>query len=97
MAENFKGANVNSEKETIQPTDEIEQREDRRILEQPPTAENPELDEIKIEFYKALKEFEGTDPNMRCQIHKQMCSRKLATIITTVNQEILPEIRHQFP
>jgi len=44
-----------------------------------------------MEFYKAVKEFEGTDPAMRYQIPKQKCSRKLATIITTVNQEILPE------
>ena len=28
---------------------------------------------------------------MQYQILKQKCSRKLATIITTVNQEILPE------
>jgi hypothetical protein len=60
-------------------------------LENPQTAENPELDKIKIEFYKALKKFEGTDPTIRYQIPKQKCSRKLATIITTKNQEILPE------
>jgi len=40
---------------------------------------------------KALKEFGETDPTMRYQIPKQKCSRKLATIITTVNQEILPD------
>jgi hypothetical protein len=89
VAETLKEANVNSEKETTQPTDKIEQKEDSRRLEHPPTAENPELDKIKIEFYKVLKEFEGTDPTMRYQIPKQKCSQKLATIITTVNQDIL--------
>jgi copper(I)-binding protein len=53
--------------------------------------ENPELEKIKIEFHKALKEFEGTDPAIRLQMPKQKCSRKLATIITATNQEILPE------
>ena len=91
MAEKFKEANVNSQKETTQPTDETEQNEDSQILEHPPTAENPELDKIKIEFYKAQKEFERTDPTVRYQIPKQMCSWKLATIITTVNREILPD------
>jgi len=91
VAETFKEADVNSEKETTQPIDEIEQKEDSRRLEHPPIAENPELDKIKIEFYKTLKEFEGTDPTMRYQIPKQTCSRKLATIITTVNQEMLPD------
>jgi hypothetical protein len=57
-------------------------------LKSPHTVENLELDKIKIEFYKALKEFEGTDPTIRHQIPKQKCSRKLATIITA---EILPE------
>jgi len=46
---------------------------------------------MKIEFYKAQNEFEGRDPTIRYQIPKQKCSRKLATIITTVNQEILPD------
>ena len=91
VAENFKAANVNSQKETTQPTDETEQKEGSQRLEHPPTAENPELDKIKIEFYKAQKEFERTDPTMRYQIPKQKCSRKLATIITTVNREILPD------
>jgi len=91
VAENFKEANVNSEEETTQPTDENEQKEDSRWLEHPPAAEHPELDKINIEFHKALKEIEGTDPTMQYQIPKQKCSRKLATIITTVNQEILPE------
>jgi hypothetical protein len=36
-----------------------------------------------------LKEFEGTGPIMRYQIPKQKYSRKLATIITSVNQNIL--------
>jgi hypothetical protein len=31
-------------------------------LESPQTVENLELDKIKIEFYKKLKESEGTDP-----------------------------------
>jgi len=44
-----------------------------------------------MEFYKALKEFEGTDPTVRYQIPKQKCSRKLATIITTRNKEIFSE------
>ena len=57
-------------------------------MKSPQTVENLELDKIKIEFYKALKEFEGTDPTIRHQIPKQKCSRKLATIITA---EILPE------
>jgi len=91
VPETLKEANVNSEKETTQPTDEIEQKEDSRRIEHPLTAENPELDKIKIEFYKALKEFEGTDPTMLYQIPKQKCSLKLATNITTVNQEILPD------
>jgi hypothetical protein len=47
------------------------------------------VDKIKIEFYKTLKEFEGTDPTTRYKIPKQKCSRKLASIITTVNQEYL--------
>jgi hypothetical protein len=47
--------------------------------------ENLQLDKIKIEFHKALKEFEGTDPAIRLQIPKQKCSRKLATIITAIN------------
>jgi hypothetical protein len=53
--------------------------------------ENPQLDKIKIEFHKALKEFEGTDQAIRLQMPKQKCSRKLATIITAINQEVLPE------
>jgi len=91
VAETFKEVNVNAEKETTEPTDENEQYEDSRRLEHPPTAENPELDKIKMEFYKALKEFEGTDSTIRYQIPKQKCSQKLATIITTINQEILLE------
>ena len=88
MAETFKETNVNSEEETTKPTDE---NRESRSLGNTQTAENPELDKIKIEFYKAVKEFEGKDPTIRYQIPKQKCSRKLATIITTVNQEILPE------
>jgi len=72
VAETFKEANVNSEKETTKPTDEVEQKEDSRRLEHTMSAENPELDKIKLELYKALKEFEGTDPTMRYQIPKQV-------------------------
>jgi len=95
VAETFKEANLNAKDETTQPTDENEQKEDRRSVDYPPAAENPELDKIKTEFYKALKEFEGTDPTIRYQIPKQKCSRKQATIITTVNQEILPKYLKQ--
>ena len=91
VAETFKVTNVNTEKETTQPIDENEQKEEGRSLENPQTTENPELNKIKTEFYKALKESEGTDPTIRYQIPKQKCSRKLATIITTINQEILLE------
>ena len=62
-----------------------------RSLEQPPTVENPELDKEKIEFYKALKELEGTDRTVKYQVPKQKSSRKVSTIITTVNQEIYVE------
>jgi hypothetical protein len=91
VAETFKVTNVNTEEETTQPIDKNEQKEESQSLENPQTAENPELDKIKTEFYKVLKKFEGTDPTIRYQITKQKCSRKLATIITTINQEILPE------
>jgi hypothetical protein len=91
VAETLKATNINTEEEITQPSDENEQKEESRRLDNAQTAENPELDRIKIEFYKALKEFEGTDPTIRYQIPKQKCSRKLATIITTINQEILPE------
>ena len=46
---------------------------------------------MKIEFHKALKELEGTDPTIRYQTPKQKCPRKIATSITTINPEILPE------
>jgi hypothetical protein len=62
VAKTFKVTNVNTEEETTQPIDENEQKEESRSLENPQTAENPELDKIKTEFYKALKESEGTDP-----------------------------------
>jgi len=88
VAETLKETNENTEEGTTQPTDE---NRESRSLENTQTAENPELDKIKIEFHKELKEFEGTDPKIRFQIPKQKCSRKLATVITTVNQEILPE------
>jgi hypothetical protein len=64
VAEAFKEANVNAEEETTQPTDENKQYKDSGRLEHQLTAENPELDKIKIEFYKALKEFEGKDPTI---------------------------------
>jgi hypothetical protein len=67
------------------------EQKEKQSLESRQTVENPELDKIKIEFHKALKEFEGTDPAIRLQIPTQKCSRKLATIITAINQEILPE------
>jgi hypothetical protein len=82
--------NINTDEETTQPIGENEQKE-RQSLESRQTVENPEVDKIKIEFHKALREFEGTDPAIRLQIPKQKCSRKLATIITAMNQEILPE------
>jgi len=85
-AENFKEANVNSEEETTQPTDENQQKENSRRLEHPLTAENPVLEKTKAEFYKTLKEFEGTGPIMRYQIPKPRCSQKLATMITTVKR-----------
>ena len=70
VAVTFKETNGNAEGETAQPTDEKEQREESRNLENPQIAENLELDKVKIEFYKALKEFEGTYPKIRCQIPK---------------------------
>jgi len=79
---------VNTDEETTQPTDA---NRESRSLENPQTAVNPELDKIKIEFYKALKESEGTDPTIRYQIPKRKCPKKLVTIITTVNKEILSE------
>jgi hypothetical protein len=82
--------NINTDEETAKPLSENEQKEEQS-LETRQTEENPELDKIKIEFHKALKEFEGTDPAIRLQTPKQKCSRKLATIITAINQEILPE------
>jgi hypothetical protein len=91
LAETFKVTNLNTEEDTTQPIDENEQKEENQSLKSPQTAENPELDTLKTEFYKALKEFEGTDPTIRHHIPKQKCSRKLTTIITTINQEILPE------
>jgi len=88
VAETFKETNVNTQEEITQSTDN---KEESRSLESPLTVENLEMDKIKVEFYKALKESEGTDPTTQYQIPKQKCSRKLATIITAVNQEIFPE------
>jgi hypothetical protein len=82
--------NINTDKETTQPFSKNGEKE-KQNLESRQTVENPELDKIKMEFHKALKEFEGTDPAIRLQIPKQKCSRKLATIITATNQEILLE------
>jgi hypothetical protein len=59
VAETFKETNVNTEKEITQYTDN---KKESRSLECPQKVENPELDKIKIEFYKALKEFEETNP-----------------------------------
>jgi hypothetical protein len=92
----LQATNRDTQKEVTQPINENEQKEEEnQSLENPKensqTAETPELDKIKIEFHEALKEFEGTDPTLRYQIPKQKCSRKLSTIITTINQEILPE------
>jgi hypothetical protein len=81
--------NINTDEETTQSMSENEQKE-RQSLESRQTVENPELDKIKIEFHKALKQFEGRGPAIRLQIPKQKCSRKLAIIITAINQEILP-------
>jgi hypothetical protein len=86
VAETFKVTNVNTVEETIQPIDENERTEESRSLKNPQTTENPELDKLKTEFYKALKEFEGLDRTIRYQIPKQKCSRKLATIITSRNK-----------
>jgi hypothetical protein len=52
--------NINTDTETTQPISENEQKE-MQSLEGRQTVENPELDKIKIEFHKALKESEGTD------------------------------------
>ena len=94
MANTLKATNGDIEEEVTQSIKENERKEENRSLENPQensqTAENPELDKTKIEFHKALKEFEGTDPTIRYQIPKLKCSRKLATIITTINQEIFP-------
>jgi hypothetical protein len=82
VAETLKETNVNTEKKITQ---SIDRKEESRSLESAWTVENPELDKIKVEFYKALKESEGSDLTTRYQIRKQKCSRKLATIITAVN------------
>jgi len=74
VTETFKEANVKAEEKQHNLPTKIKKKEDSRRLEHPPTAESPELDKIKIEFYKALKEFEGTDPIIPCQIPKQECS-----------------------
>jgi hypothetical protein len=71
--------NINTGEETTQPISENKQKE-KQSLESRQTVENPELNKIKIEFHKALKDFEGRDPVTGLQIPKQKCSRKLATI-----------------
>jgi hypothetical protein len=60
VAETFKETNVNTEGEITQ---SIDDKEESQSLECPQNVENLELDKIKIEFYKELKKFEGTDPN----------------------------------
>jgi hypothetical protein len=59
VAKTFKERNVNTEEEITQ---SIDDKEESRNLESPQNAENLEVDKIKTEFYKALKEFEGTNP-----------------------------------
>jgi hypothetical protein len=71
VAETFKETNVNTEEGATQPTDETEHKEESCSLEKPQTVENPQLDKIRTEFYKALKEIEATDPSTRYQIPKQ--------------------------
>ena len=84
MAENFKETNENTEEGATQPTDE--KRESRSL-----DCRKPRPRQNKNRILQDTKKFEGTYPTIRYQIPKQKCSRKLATIITTVNQEILPE------
>jgi len=80
VAENIKEANVIAEEETTQPIDENEQKEDSRSLEHQLTAENPELDKIKIEFYKTLKEIEGSK---NCVISRQTRSKQCSHYANT--------------
>jgi len=47
VVENFMERSINTEEEATQPTDENEQKENSRRLEQPPTVDNPELDKVK--------------------------------------------------
>jgi hypothetical protein len=55
VAEIFMEKNVNTEEETTQPTDENEQKEDSRRLEQPPTVDNTELDKLKNRILQGTK------------------------------------------
>jgi hypothetical protein len=72
VAKTFKATNVNMEEEITQSIDENEQKEESQSLENTQTAENQELDKIKTEFYKALKEFERRDPTIRYQVLKNV-------------------------
>ena len=75
VAEIVKKANVIAEEETTQPIDKNEQKEDSRSLEHQFTAQNTELDKVKIEFYKALKEFEGPENGVITrQTRSKQCS-----------------------
>jgi hypothetical protein len=91
VAETLKATHVDTGEEITKPINENEYKAENQSSDNSQTADNPELDKIKIEFHKALQEFEGRDPTIRYQIPIQKCSRKLATIITTINQEILQE------
>jgi hypothetical protein len=69
MANTLQATNGDTEEEVTQPIKENEQKEENQCLETPQensqAAENTELDKIKIQFHKALKEFEGTNPTIR--------------------------------
>jgi hypothetical protein len=65
--------NGDTQENVTKPINENEQKEEEnQSLESPQensqTAENPELDKIKIRFHQVLKEFEGTDPTITHQI-----------------------------
>ena len=55
VAEIFMEKNVNTEEETTQTTDENEQKEGSRRLEQQATVDNPELDEVKNRILQGTK------------------------------------------
>ena len=60
-------------------------------LRKPTDCRTPRTRQNKNRVLQGAKRIRRKDPTIRYQIPKQKCSRKLATIITTVNQEILPE------